>query len=86
MSQTLSIRSKRLFGGPVSKSNSLLVMASFAHRRKTIVNSLKGLFGRERALAALNRAGIDPGIRGEKLDLSGFIGLAEALREVPDSD
>jgi len=32
MSQTLSIRSKRLFGGPVSKSNSLLVMASFARR------------------------------------------------------
>jgi len=62
-----------------------VVMASFAHRRKTIVNSLKALFGRERALAALVRAGIDPGVRAEKLDLAGFIGLAEALREVSEN-
>jgi 16S rRNA (adenine1518-N6/adenine1519-N6)-dimethyltransferase len=63
-----------------------VVMASFAHRRKTIVNSLKALFGRERALAALVRAGIDPGLRAEKLDLASFIGLTEALRVVPESD
>jgi 16S rRNA (adenine1518-N6/adenine1519-N6)-dimethyltransferase len=63
-----------------------VVMAGFAHRRKTIANSLKGLFGRDRALAALGRAGIDPGVRGEKLDLSGFIGLAEALAEDAEID
>ena len=58
-----------------------VVTAAFSQRRKTIVNSLKALYGRDEAHAALEAAGIDPGIRAEKLDLSGFVRLAEALHQ-----
>ena len=61
-----------------------VVRASFAQRRKTILNSLKNsplaLGSREEIEKALNTVGIDPRRRAETLDLSEFKELAEALK------
>jgi 16S rRNA (adenine1518-N6/adenine1519-N6)-dimethyltransferase len=58
-----------------------VVEAAFAHRRKTLPNSLQlaGLAGRERGAAALAAIGRDPDARAEALAPSEFLALAEAL-------
>ena len=57
-----------------------IVEAAFAHRRKTLPNSL-ALAGIERARAheALDALGRDPSTRAEALAPAEFIALAEAL-------
>ncbi|NTU72445.1 MAG: 16S rRNA (adenine(1518)-N(6)/adenine(1519)-N(6))-dimethyltransferase RsmA [Coriobacteriia bacterium] len=57
--------------------------AAFAQRRKTIRNSLRSALGApaEAVAAALAAAGIDGGVRAEKLEPERFIALAEALRD-----
>ena len=57
-----------------------LVQAGFAHRRKTLANSL-ALSGidRARAEAALARLELDPGVRAEALPPEAFVRLAAAL-------
>jgi 16S rRNA (adenine1518-N6/adenine1519-N6)-dimethyltransferase len=59
-----------------------LVGAAFAHRRKRLANSLElsGLAPRDRAAAALEAIGRDPGARAEELSPPEFVALAEALR------
>jgi 16S rRNA (adenine1518-N6/adenine1519-N6)-dimethyltransferase len=59
-----------------------LVEAAFAHRRKTLANSLAltGLAPRERAVAALARIGRDANVRAEALEPREFVALHEALR------
>ena len=59
-----------------------VVSAAFAHRRKTLPNSiaLAGLASRERAAAALEAIGRDAGVRAEALEPPEFVALAEALR------
>jgi 16S rRNA (adenine1518-N6/adenine1519-N6)-dimethyltransferase len=59
-----------------------LVGASFAHRRKQLANSLElsGLVPRDRAVAALEAIGRDPGSRAEELSPPDFVALEEALR------
>jgi 16S rRNA (adenine1518-N6/adenine1519-N6)-dimethyltransferase len=56
-----------------------VVKAAFSQRRKTLRNALRPIFpdvaAAERALAA---AGIDPGLRGETLDIAAFARLADA--------
>ena len=58
-----------------------VVEAAFAHRRKTLPNSLElaGLADRERAGAALETIGREPGIRAEALPPQAFVALAHAL-------
>jgi 16S rRNA (adenine1518-N6/adenine1519-N6)-dimethyltransferase len=58
-----------------------LVEASFAHRRKTLPNSveLSGLTLRDRAAEALETIGRRPETRAEALGPSEFVALAEAL-------
>jgi 16S rRNA (adenine1518-N6/adenine1519-N6)-dimethyltransferase len=58
-----------------------LVVAAFAHRRKTFPNSLElaGLASREEVAAALERIGRDPGVRAEALEPQEFVELARAL-------
>jgi 16S rRNA (adenine1518-N6/adenine1519-N6)-dimethyltransferase len=58
-----------------------IVEASFAHRRKTLPNSvaLAGLAPRERAAAALDAIGRRPETRAEALEPAEFVALAEAL-------
>ena len=58
-----------------------VVEAAFAHRRKTLPNSLQlaGVATREEAVAALARIGRDPAVRAEALTPPEFLALAEAL-------
>jgi 16S rRNA (adenine1518-N6/adenine1519-N6)-dimethyltransferase len=55
------------------------VAQSFAHRRKTIANSLAMMRGRDAADAALEAARIDPTRRAETLTLEEFVALDLAL-------
>jgi 16S rRNA (adenine1518-N6/adenine1519-N6)-dimethyltransferase len=59
-----------------------VVDAAFAHRRKTLANSLalSGVAARERAVEALAAIGRRADLRAEALEPSGFVALAEALR------
>jgi len=54
-----------------------LVRAAFAQRRKTLRNNLKGLLD----TSAIEAAGIDPGLRPERLTLEDLARLARALPE-----
>jgi len=58
-----------------------VVGAAFAHRRKTLPNSLAlaGLVSRERAAEALAQVGRPPHVRAEELRPAEFVGLARAL-------
>jgi 16S rRNA A1518/A1519 N6-dimethyltransferase RsmA/KsgA/DIM1 with predicted DNA glycosylase/AP lyase activity len=59
-----------------------LVAASFAHRRKTLPNSLAlaGLAPRERAADALAATGHSAEVRAEALEPAEFVALAKALQ------
>jgi len=60
-----------------------VVDAAFAHRRKTLRGTLKGLAGSaEAAEAALAHAGVAPEARGETLGIEQFARIAEGLRGV----
>ncbi len=56
-----------------------VVRTAFNMRRKTLVNSLDGLCGREKAAAALNQCGLDGNIRGEALSLEQFAALTNVI-------
>lgn len=56
-----------------------VVKAAFNQRRKTLRKSLGGTFGKARALAALQEAGIDSGLRPEVVPVEGFAALVRAL-------
>jgi 16S rRNA (adenine1518-N6/adenine1519-N6)-dimethyltransferase len=58
-----------------------VVEAAFAHRRKTLPNSLElaGLADRARGAAALEAIGREAGIRAEALPPQAFVALAHAL-------
>jgi 16S rRNA (adenine1518-N6/adenine1519-N6)-dimethyltransferase len=54
-----------------------VIDAAFAQRRKTLRSALAGWAGSPaRAEAALHSAGIDPGLRGEALDIAAFARIA----------
>jgi 16S rRNA (adenine1518-N6/adenine1519-N6)-dimethyltransferase len=59
-----------------------LVEAAFAHRRKTLPNSLElsGVASRPQAVKALAGIGREPAVRAEALDPPEFISLERALR------
>lgn len=60
-----------------------LVKAAFGQRRKTLTNALKGVVGlpdKEKVREVLNRAGIDPGRRGETLSIEEFCRLADCIK------
>jgi 16S rRNA (adenine1518-N6/adenine1519-N6)-dimethyltransferase len=65
-----------------------VVRASFAQRRKTILNSLRSaplvLGSKDEIEAVLGTAGIDPHRRAETLDLTEFQRLAEALKRLKE--
>jgi 16S rRNA (adenine1518-N6/adenine1519-N6)-dimethyltransferase len=60
----------------------LVVQAAFAHRRKTLPNSLElsGAAERGKAATALRALGIDAGVRAEELEPEQFVELARRLR------
>jgi 16S rRNA (adenine1518-N6/adenine1519-N6)-dimethyltransferase len=59
-----------------------VVRGAFAHRRKTLINSLKVTFPQwnpEDLLSTLKKSGIEPGKRAEVLNINDFIRLSEFL-------
>jgi len=59
-----------------------VVKGSFSHRRKTILNSLRGYFpamDREVLTSVLERSGIDPSARGETLSINEFLTLTAIM-------
>jgi 16S rRNA (adenine1518-N6/adenine1519-N6)-dimethyltransferase len=58
-----------------------LVEAGFAHRRKTLPNSLElsGVAPRQQAVEALAAIGRDPAVRAEALEPAEFVALEQAL-------
>ncbi len=61
------------------------IKAAFGQRRKTLSNALSTGFGelnKEEINAAILSCGHDPGIRGERLDISEFVALSDALGAV----
>lgn len=56
-----------------------LIDAAFSQRRKTLRSTLARVYGTPQAAeVALSAAGIDPGLRGEKLGVEDFLRLGEA--------
>ena len=58
-----------------------VIRAAFNQRRKTLVNALDGVCGREKAREALAACGFPDTIRGEALSLADFAALANAVRD-----
>jgi len=57
-----------------------VIDAAFAQRRKMLRSALSGLVGSSAAASAvLERAGIDPQVRGEQLGIADFARIAESL-------
>ena len=57
-----------------------LVKAAFAHRRKTLVNSLKDQgYDQKLVAAALNSLNLSPSTRAEVLSITQFVGLMEQM-------
>jgi len=57
-----------------------LVRAAFNMRRKTLVNALDGVCGKETARAAVLACGFSETVRGEALSLADFAALTNAIR------
>jgi 16S rRNA (adenine1518-N6/adenine1519-N6)-dimethyltransferase len=60
-----------------------VVKGAFAHRRKTLFNSLKDFFpflDRQVLLEEIKKCGIDPGRRAETLDMDEFVRLSSAIQ------
>jgi 16S rRNA (adenine1518-N6/adenine1519-N6)-dimethyltransferase len=72
---------RRTRWGPEFAPLKRLVQASFAHRRKTLANSLE-LAGRDRIQveSAIEQLGLSPQVRAEALEPEQFIRLEEVLR------
>jgi 16S rRNA (adenine1518-N6/adenine1519-N6)-dimethyltransferase len=62
-----------------------LVRTCFQQRRKTLLNGLTPLGGRERAARWCARAGVDPGTRAERLGPEEFAALQRAREEDEDA-
>jgi 16S rRNA (adenine1518-N6/adenine1519-N6)-dimethyltransferase len=62
-----------------------VVKASFAQRRKTLVNCLESAFSsklnKEELVQIVSGCGFDPKVRGETLDIGGFAAVAAAVGE-----
>ncbi len=86
------IRLTRRAAPPVQVSDEALlfrvIRAAFNQRRKTLVNALSsGLaLDKETAAKAVENAGFDARVRGEALDLVGFVQITEEIRRMQSVD
>jgi 16S rRNA (adenine1518-N6/adenine1519-N6)-dimethyltransferase len=72
---------RRKVWGPEFKSLKTVIQGAFAHRRKTLVNSLElSGFERERVEKAVADLNLRPDVRAERLPPSMFVRLAEQLQ------
>jgi len=56
-----------------------VVKGAFAHRRKTIYNSLKGFFPEDKLASALQEVGLPQSIRAEDVPIEKFAELSAHL-------
>ncbi|GFN33746.1 16S rRNA (adenine(1518)-N(6)/adenine(1519)-N(6))-dimethyltransferase RsmA [Paenibacillus xylaniclasticus] len=80
----LTLRDKPAVETPDEAHFFRVVQASFAQRRKTLMNNLSSWLGkdcREQLTLLLEKCGIDPGRRGETLSLDEFAVLSRTLHE-----
>ncbi len=56
-----------------------VISASFAQRRKTLVNALSSVYGKDKIRSALSALGLREDVRGEKLSASDFCKLTYEL-------
>lgn len=68
------------FGGVPERAFDRIVRLGFSLRRKKLVNALATGMPKELALAALARAGVDPGVRAEVLTIPEWRALAAAVQ------
>lgn len=59
-----------------------IVKSGFGQRRKTLLNSLTGIYGltKDEVASIINIAGIDPGRRAETLNIKEFAALANTMK------
>ncbi len=79
-STLIELRKKENPGGVDAEFLFKVVRSAFSGRRKKISNSLSGVFGKEKTLYALGKAGIPESTRPEQLSSSDFIKLSEFLK------
>lgn len=80
--ESVIVRIDRRASPPVRGSRRKIfrvIEAGFGQRRKTIRRALAAAWPAEVVDAALARAGVDPGVRAERLDLEAFASIARAL-------
>ena len=58
-----------------------LIKSAFEQRRKTLVNALSGKVGqsKDEIRSAIESMGLDPNVRGERLDISEFAALSNII-------
>ncbi len=61
-----------------------IIRAAFNQRRKTLVNALDGICGRETATQAIIACGLDERVRGEALDLAAFAALSQEIERLTE--
>lgn len=59
-----------------------IVRAAFNMRRKTLVNALEGVCGKDKARAALCACGVDERVRGEALSIAEFAALSNEIAKL----
>ena len=78
-----NLRSQPLTALADEKAFAILVRVAFAHPRKTLLNALKACNyfdrGKERIMATLDNAGIDPMRRAQTLSIDEYAGLSNML-------
>ena len=74
----LEARPKPLYGDVSPAAYRRVVKAAFGTRRKTLLNAFRA-FGIPNPREVIVTAGVDPGVRGETLDVDAFAALARAL-------
>ena len=72
---SLAPRAEPLVDSNLHETFNRIVKTSFAHRRKTLRNNLKGVLDSEQ----IADAGVDPGGRAETVSIEGYAALAELV-------
>jgi 16S rRNA (adenine1518-N6/adenine1519-N6)-dimethyltransferase len=80
----LRAKERRELNPDEERTFAALVKAAFAHRRKTLINSLKDQgYDQKLMAAALNSLNLSPTTRAEVLSVVEFINLSRSLSDHP---
>ncbi len=73
----ITVRKQKEFGIDNEKAFFTMIKGAFSQRRKTLVNSLSSTVGisKDKITSALDRLGISPTVRAEKMKMEDFVSL-----------